>query len=562
MYQAARQPGQADIQSLLGLYNAGKLVQAEMLAKSMLSHFPNELMIHNVLGVCLEGQKKFEEAAACYRRMIGLNGKVAEFHFNLGASLSNLGRFEEAIASYRKAIALKPNLVVAYFNLGTALQALRRLEEATASYRKAVAIDPGFYEALGNLGTVLQEQGRLEEAIGCYRQALAVYPDAKGHYNLGTALRNQGHLDEAITLFKRALELKPDYADAYSSMGVALWDQGNPNAAVESYHHALAIDPNHGDANYNMGVFLYDHGELEQAIPYFETSRTGDWQERVLYCLYKTRRFDEFELKLDPLLASKNVSPFLATLSTHYAENFGKEDRYNYCKNPMEFVYHDRIEPLAAENSQLLKDLLHDITLTDIAERKQGRLYYGIQSSGNLLKRSEASFKLLASLIKDKIKSYRKHYTSKDCELIKSFPTDVEFSSSWYLRMRQGGHLTSHIHEEGWISGCVYLALPKQKETPHEGSIEFSTDGDEYPKEHDNFPSKVIDPSVGDIVLFPSSLFHRTIPFSSDEDRVCVAFDLKPLQSIKALLVVALGWLSLFVSEAVEFVLAESYLLA
>jgi hypothetical protein len=33
---------------------------------------------------------------------------------------------------------------------------------------------------------------------------------------------------------------------------------------------------------------------------------------------------------------------------------------------------------------------------------------------------------------------------------------------------------------------------------------------------------------VGDIVLFPSSLFHRTIPFSADEDRICVAFDLKP----------------------------------
>jgi hypothetical protein len=108
----------------------------------------------------------------------------------------------------------------------------------------------------------------------------------------------------------------------------------------------------------------------------------------------------------------------------------------------------------------------------------------------------------------------------------------------------------------------VYLALPKQKESPHEGSIEFSTDGDEYPREHENFPSKVIDPSVGDIVLFPSSLFHRTIPFSSDEDRVCVAFDLKPLQSLKAFLVLAMGWLSLFVADAVEIALTESYLFA
>jgi hypothetical protein len=35
-------------------------------------------------------------------------------------------------------------------------------------------------------------------------------------------------------------------------------------------------------------------------------------------------------------------------------------------------------------------------------------------------------------------------------------------------------------------------------------------------------------PKVGDIVLFPSSLFHRTIPFESNEQRICIAFDLKP----------------------------------
>jgi Putative 2OG-Fe(II) oxygenase len=33
-------------------------------------------------------------------------------------------------------------------------------------------------------------------------------------------------------------------------------------------------------------------------------------------------------------------------------------------------------------------------------------------------------------------------------------------------------------------------------------------------------------------VLFPSSLFHRTIPFNSDEERICVAFDLKPATQI------------------------------
>lgn len=560
-FQAVRQPSQGEIQSLLNLYNAGQIPQAEALARNLISHYPHIPLLHNVLGVCLEQQGRFADAADCYRKLLALDPKAAEIHFNLGAALSNLGRHEEAIPCYRKAIALKPALVVAHFNLGTALQALHRYEEATASYRKTVALEPRFYEAHGNLGAVLQEQGRLEEAIACYRKALSIQPDAIGHYNLATALRNQGHLDEAITLFRKAIALKPDYADAWSSMGVALWDRGAPDEAMQSYRQALALDPMHADANYNLGVFLYDHGELEQAIPCFERSQQGDWRERTLYCLYKTEKYDEFRRQLQPMLSGRHNSPFLATLATHYATNFGEENTYNFCPDPMEFVYRDRIAPLSEPGSPLLTDLLRDITLTDITERKQGRLYYGIQSSGNLLKRPEPSFKTLAGLIKDKIRAYRKHYAGRDCELVKSFPQEVEFSSSWYIRMQKGGHLTSHIHEEGWLSGCVYLALPRQKAGEHDGSIEFSTHGDEYPKRHDNFPVEAVAPEVGDIVLFPSSLFHRTIPFESNEDRICVAFDLKPMRALRVLAITVLGWAELLFAEASGLLSWEAFLL-
>ena len=40
-------------------------------------------------------------------------------------------------------------------------------------------------------------------------------------------------------------------------------------------------------------------------------------------------------------------------------------------------------------------------------------------------------------------------------------------------------------------------------------------------------------PELGDIVFFPSSLHHRTIPFLTDTDRVIVSFDLKPNQLIR-----------------------------
>lgn len=565
-YPAPRQPSPNEIQSLLHLYNSGQLLQAEATAKALLKLYPNVLMFYNVLGVALEGQRKFEEAVASYRKALALNPSLAELHFNLGVVLSHLGKMSDAVASYKRAVALKPNLAVGHFNLGTALQELGKYQEAAASYRKAITIDPGFFEAYGNLGTVLQKQGLLEEAVASYTKALAINPDAKGHFNLATALRDQGKLDAAVASYRKAIAIKPDYAEAHNNLGEALRDQGQMEEAVRCYQNALAIEPDNAQAGFNIAQFLYDAGQLAQAIPHFEKSQLGDWKERILYCHYKTGKFAEFKNGLQQVLPGKNTSPFLATLSAHYAANFNEEDPYNFCKNPLDFIYHNSIAPLAAPDSRLLSDLLRDITHTEIAERKQGRLHHGIQSAGNLFKRPEPAFKLLASLIKQEVEAYRKRFAAENCELMKSFPRDIEFTSSWYVKMRQGGHLTSHIHEIGWLSGSVYLALPKDKAGPDDGSIEFSTHGDNYPQQHDHFPAKAIAPNVGDIVLFPSSLFHRTIPFNSNEDRICIAFDIKPMekpQSRHELKMLLLGgWMYALDFELVEAVLLRYYLLA
>jgi uncharacterized protein (TIGR02466 family) len=566
--QQPRIAPQHEVQSLINQLNSGQLAQTESNARRMIAQYPQMFVLYNVLGVALEGQRKYAEAAEVYRQAIGLDNKIAEIHFNLGVVLGNLGRTEEAIQSYRKAIALKPGLAVACFNLGIALQSLNRWEEAIAAYRKAISIEPGFYEAYGNLGAVLQVQGKLEDAIQSYRKALAIHPDARGHFNLGTALRNHGRLQDAIQSFRNALAINPDYAEAHSNLGESLWHQGKLNEAVAHFNQALAIDPANPSANYNLGVFLYDNGELERAIPHFETSQFDDWRERTLYCLYKTGRYEEFRARLQAAIEANSSSPLLATLSTHYALNFGEADSYNFCKHPLDFVYHGKIEELAQPNSLLLKQLLHDINEVEssgrVQNRMQSRLHNGVQSSGNLFKRPEASFRKLASLIADTVRRYYHTYKHEDCAFIREFPKEIEFSSSWYVRMRQGGHLGSHIHEEGWISGAVYLAIPQKVLNQEEGCIELSVHGDNYPQKHQNFPRKLVAPAVGDVCFFPSSVFHRTIPFSADEERICVAFDVKPIREKAAhsITAVAGAWFSLIYAEITELLIIPLYYFA
>jgi len=523
----ARQPSQSEVQPLLNLYHSGKLPQLETAARALLDTYPSLLIAHNLLGVALEGQGKFAEAADCYRKTLQFEPRIAEIHFNLGAALANLGSHNEAIPSYKRAIELKPDLAVAHFNLGLSLQAQGQPEEAITSYRKAISIEPGFYDAYGSMGTALQAQGKLDEAIAVYRKSLAIQATPLTHFNLATALRDSGKLDEAVASYRNALAMNPNYSDAYNNLGETLRDQGNMEEAVRNYHNALAANPENAAASFNIAQFLYDAGRYGEAIPHFEKSRRDDWRERVLYCLYKSERYDEFREKLKTLTDEPNILPFLANLSAHHAANFGVEDAYDFCKNPLDFVYRSHINELT-DGSGLLEDLLRDVSFAEIAERKQGRLYYGIQSAGNLFKRPEPSFRKLGELVREKVREYGRHFTGQDCVYIREFPQEPEFSSSWYVKMNSGGHLTSHIHETGWLSGVLYLAIPPREAGSLEGCIEFSMDGDNYPRQHDNFAAIVKETVVGDIILFPSSLFHRTIPFNASSDRICVAFDIKP----------------------------------
>ncbi len=528
MQKPAKPLNPTKTQAIQQLLQNAQWAQAEKKIRSLLQDHPKDLMLLNWLGMCQQQQGYLPAALLSFQRLLTLNSRIPEVHFNIAVLQAQLGQVQTAIDSYRQALQLKPDFTVAYFNLGTLLQAQGQLPEAAWYYEKAVALQPGFFEALGNWGAVLQLQGHLQAAEQCYRKALILRDDARGHFNLGTNLYDQGHHEEAISEFRLALKLDPHFADAWNDLGETLRDRGEMGEAIRCYQQALQVQSDHDRALYNLGEFYCLSERLAEAIPYFEQSRFADAPYRALQCLYKTGQFERFKLQFERVTTQQpHRSILMGTLSQHYATNFRLDDTYNFCKTPMDHVLHTRIDALAEPGSLLLKDLLHDIQHLAISERKQGRLYYGMQSAGNLLQRTESSIQRLAGLLKEQICAYRQRFAPSTYELIQAFPQNLDFASSWYLRMKQGGYLTSHIHEEGWISGCVYLKLP-EKNNAHEGSFEYSTDGDDYPRLHDDFPKQIVDQQVGDLVLFPSSLFHRTLPFQADQERVCVAFDVRP----------------------------------
>jgi len=105
---------------------------------------------------------------------------------------------------------------------------------------------------------------------------------------------------------------------------------------------------------------------------------------------------------------------------------------------------------------------------------------------------------------------------------------DYRMAGAWSVLLRPGGFHTDHFHSQGWLSSAFYVETPTEaldRET-REGWLRFGKPPIEVkpPMEADHY----IRPQPGRLALFPSYMWHGTVPFTTDESRMTVAFDIVP----------------------------------
>ncbi len=86
----------------------------------------------------------------------------------------------------------------------------------------------------------------------------------------------------------------------------------------------------------------------------------------------------------------------------------------------------------------------------------------------------------------------------------------------------------SHIHELSWLSGSTYVNVPG-KSDPDSGNlfVPLGREGDALATPMNlSKPTNIV---TGSVVLFPLSLIHRDIPFEAEEERIALAFYVKPI---------------------------------
>jgi uncharacterized protein (TIGR02466 family) len=105
---------------------------------------------------------------------------------------------------------------------------------------------------------------------------------------------------------------------------------------------------------------------------------------------------------------------------------------------------------------------------------------------------------------------------------------NFRYAGAWSCLMRGQGFHTNHLHPEGWISSCYYVTVPKETDNPqtHNGWIKFGEPSLDLPL--NNAIRRAVQPVPGRLVLFPSYMWHGTIPLQASSPRTTIAFDVAP----------------------------------
>jgi uncharacterized protein (TIGR02466 family) len=449
----------------------GRLDEAESRIRAVLTERPGHPDALHLLGIIALHCGRGRPAADLLARAVEIDPGDADIHSDLGNALHACGELDDALRAFSTATRLAPQVARLHFNLGNALNMKKRPEAALTAYGKALEIEPGNPVFHNNLGNTLQELQRLDHAA----QAL-----------------------------ERAVALDPRYADAYYNLGLVQEARGDFEAAIDAYRKVLALEPGHLEA-----------------------------QLRFIERLFLCDRPAEALAAADAGLAAEPVNANGMVMKATVLAALGDRDAERAFVDFDRLLWHTTLVPpqgyasQEAFNRALADHVRSHPTLADDPPDQTTR---SGKQSGDLLHEPLGPMGQWAERINAAVHAYLTQLPrDADHPFLARRPTRWSLSV-WGVVLSRHGHQLPHTHPSGWVSGVYYVQVPESVHDPArepEGWIEFGRPDPRYTCVTDP-RVKVIEPAEGMVLLFPSFLWHRTVPLDSEEERISIAFDVYP----------------------------------
>lgn len=499
-------------------------------------------------------------------------------------SYQSTAKRRAAIDSVRRALALDARRARAWHGLASALADDGDLAGAESALRTALALEPASHLLWSSLAGVLRLAGRPAEAAEAYGQARSlgeVGPDVLDA-EVG-ALIDCLRVDQARQASEAVLQRFPTFAPAYTTRANLLWEYGpgdTAQAGEESpdafFRRALEAQPENVDLHLGYISFLMEAKRGEEAIERLQTLRRREdhprlvaMQANALEIAGQSERaaalYEEADRSLgavDPsfnnayvrhLLKSGQWSAAAARAERVIALDPHRQETWAYLATAWRLLGDARedwlcgyerlvaLRPIDVPNGwrdvpHFLEDLrlalepLHLARAQPLAQSLRG----GSQTPGRLFGRPEPRIEALRRALVASVEGWLAELPSDASHpFLGALQRSVRFTGSWSVKLWRSGSHANHFHNEGWMSSAFYVALPpsvseaaNRPDDRMAGALQLGQPPLEL--ELGLAPRRVIRPRVGYVALFPSYLWHGTVPFDDVEPRITVAFDMLP----------------------------------
>ena len=541
MYRAylAANPGHGETMHLLGvaLMQGGDLTAAQEILEQAVAVDATKAAWWNNLGLARYYAEDFAAARAAGDRALALDPGNPDFLNNRGMALQKLDALDAAIGDFEAALTRQTRDPELFHNYGVALQAAARPEEAVLAFEQAVRISGGWPDSHASLGAIYFQLGRRDEAFDACRKAVALDPFHQGahecfktlkwesgrqdqmhdtyrwvcrelpdnpmaHLQYGRCLVTDHWFAEAEPVLRRALDLAPDSAPALGQLGAALSALGRHDEALDALARAHDLAPDDPEILENRGQALLRAGRHGDAVAPLKGAHARNPRRSGVLGLL-TIAMTEAD---DPDLArivdfDTAVTQLFIDVPEGYAD-------------------------LAAFNAALHAELeaRHKALPPPINQTMRG----GTQIPDNLFNGPTGTVALVKAEI---VKSLRRFIAGlkrdADHPFLRFVNPDFRFTGAWSTILRGAGYDASHIHNEGWLSGVYYVKvpdLPDEVWKKGEGCLQIGAPPDAYVSAR-NRTRFTVRPEPGKLVLFPSYVWHGVRPFTREDTRHSIAFD-------------------------------------
>jgi uncharacterized protein (TIGR02466 family) len=570
----AANPAHPTALQLLGLLHSqrGEYADAIGYMQESLRQFPQQAEVANNLGNALTRSGRLEEAMEYYTSAVELSPGYADAWKNLGLCHLQQDQLVDAGASLRHCLEIQPGDAAAWLGLGNVYRRRNDVDSAIKCLEQALALKPDYAEAHHNLGVCLRLKQRPADAIEHYRTAHSLGLDrAELHHNLGSALVDTGNINAAIAAYREAVQRDPEDIVSHRNLNTLLWEQELLEEHLRSYRVALDRRPASEQLARSYGIALNQreaYVEAEQVLRQGlrHTPESSELKTILAYTLECRQRWEEaLQMHADALaspdsIPEHRVSYARALLACRRPEQALQQVREAAAAMPFNqraLAYLGLCWRLMGDaRDAILNDYESFIRVYDVPvpagfvdanefntrlsavldtlhtgkrHPPEQTLRGGTQTHGDLLRRCEPEIETLVAGLTQCIQDYigqLPHHPEHPLLMRRSAYFD--YAASWSVRLRRSGYHTMHVHPLGWISAVYYVKVPPEVSSTdtYGGGIKFG-EPDIDLGTHGR-ARRLIQPVPGQLVLFPSYMWHGTVPCESDAPRMTVSFDIVP----------------------------------